>query len=163
MGFGLVWVSERLIGKEPMHNQGEFHQHNSLRVIKTNQSELAKVWCKLVWNTLHWTKINRFQFLWNRFIRVWQNLNNWFVKNRIGGFSFIKTARFLKCAIVWITEIESHFLRSQWENTLGNWEVLDQIQLGIFLKNHSWPIHCAVGILQDCAKASSARQPGSLS
>ena len=25
LGFGLVWVSERLIGKEPMHNWGEFH------------------------------------------------------------------------------------------------------------------------------------------
>jgi len=34
LGFGLVWVSERLIGKEPMHNLGEFHQHNGLRVIK---------------------------------------------------------------------------------------------------------------------------------
>ena len=34
LGFGLVWVSERLIDKEPMHNWGEFHQHNGLRVIK---------------------------------------------------------------------------------------------------------------------------------
>jgi len=34
LGFGLVWVSESLIGKEPMHNWGEVHQHNGLRVIK---------------------------------------------------------------------------------------------------------------------------------
>jgi len=34
LGFGLVWVSESLIGKESMHNWGEVHQHNGLRVIK---------------------------------------------------------------------------------------------------------------------------------
>jgi len=34
LGFGPMWVSESLIGKETMHNWGEVHQHNGLRVIK---------------------------------------------------------------------------------------------------------------------------------
>jgi len=34
LGFGLVWVSVSLIGKEPMHSWGEVQQHNGLKVIK---------------------------------------------------------------------------------------------------------------------------------
>jgi len=34
LGFGLVWVSVNMIGKEPMLSWGEVHQHNGLKVIK---------------------------------------------------------------------------------------------------------------------------------
>ena len=34
LGFGLVWVSLSLIGKEPMHSWGGVQQHNGLKVIK---------------------------------------------------------------------------------------------------------------------------------
>jgi len=34
LGLGLVWVGLSLIGKEPMHSQGEIQQHNGLKVFK---------------------------------------------------------------------------------------------------------------------------------
>ena len=34
LGLGLVWVGLGLIGKEPMHSQGEIQKHKGLKVFK---------------------------------------------------------------------------------------------------------------------------------
>jgi len=63
-------------------------------------------------------------------------------ENRIGAFSFIKTTRFLTCAIDWKTKLrintedycEKHFWAIE--------SFLIKINWGFLLKNNSWPTLC---------------------
>ena len=108
-----------------------------------------------------WTKIKRFQYTWNRFIRAWQNWNNWFWKTELGLFFYknIKVSNMYnslkkrKLRINSWEYCEKQFgqLRISWSKSIGtfSWRItLDQ--------------HSAIGVLHHYAKAFSARQSRSL-
>jgi len=86
-----------------------------------------------------------------------------FLKNWIDAFSSITIVSFLKCAITQNTKIENNYNRKTSEKHFSEIESSWGKSIEAFCCRITFDPLCAIGVLQHCSKASSARQSGSCS